>query len=188
MNWESFYLTCFFIGMFFTVASLIFGTHFHLPLHLPHALHLPHGHHGDGTSPVNLTTILMFLTWFGATGYLMTHFRSGAAGIVFTAAVVVGFIGGALMYLFMARVLIANERPLRDDDFEMIGVLGHVSSAIREAGTGELIYAQQGTRRSCGARSEDGRAIERGVEVVVMRYEKGIAYVRRFDELSHEGV
>ena len=188
MNWESFYLTCFLFGMLLPVASLIFGTHVHLPIHLPHALHLAHGHHGDGTSPFNLTTILMFLTWFGATGYLMTRYRSGAVGVVFTMAVVVGFIGGALMYLFMARVLIANERPLRADDFEMVGVLGHVSSTIREEGTGEVIYAQQGTRRSCGARSEDGRPIERGAEVVVMRYEKGIAYVRRFDELSREGI
>jgi hypothetical protein len=90
------------------------------------------------------------------------------------------------MYLFMARVFIANEHPLREEDFEMIGILGHVSSSIRETGTGEVIYTQQGTRRSCGARSEDGRAIERGAEVVVMRYEKGIAYVRRFDDLHAE--
>ena len=46
-----------------------------------------------------------------------------------------------------------------------------------------MIYSQQGTRRSCGARSEDGAPIERGSEVVVMRYEKGIAYVQRFEEL-----
>jgi membrane protein implicated in regulation of membrane protease activity len=191
MHWESFYLTCFLIGLLLSIVSLVLGGHFHLPVHLPHALHIPHFHaahgdHGDGTSPFNLTSILMFLTWFGATGYLMTHFRSAAAGVVFTAAVGVGFVGGALMYLFLARVLIANERPLRDADFEMTGVLGHVSSPIREAGTGELIYTQQGTRRSCGARSEDGAAIERGTEVVVMRVEKGIAYVRRFDELSRE--
>jgi len=177
MSWESFYLTCFLAGLLLTVASFVLGTHFHV--HLPHAfhLHVPH---------MNLTVILMFLTWFGGAGYVMTHSRSAAAGIAFTVATAVGFTGGALMYLFMVRVFIANEHPLREADYDMIGILGHVSSTIRETGTGEVIYTQQGTRRSCGARSEDGRLIERGAEVVVMRYEKGIAYVRRFDDLHAE--
>jgi len=129
---------------------------------------------------------MMFLTWFGAGGYIMTRYRSASGTIALTIAVAAGFIGGALMYLFLARVLIANEHPLVNADFEMSGVLGRISMPIRESGTGELIYSQQGTRRSCGARSEDGRAIERGAEVVGMRYGKGIAYVRQFDELQHK--
>ena len=55
---------------------------------------------------------------------------------------------------------------------------------VRTGGTGELIYAQAGTRRVAGARAESGDAIPKGVEVVVTRYEKGIAYVRPFDELT----
>jgi transcriptional regulator with XRE-family HTH domain len=39
-------------------------------------------------------------------------------------------------------------------------------------------------RRAASARSEDGRPIDRGVEVVVTRYERGIAYVRPWEELS----
>jgi len=185
MTWESFYLTCFLTGLLLTIASFVFGSHFHLPFHLPSALHLhvTHGHHGDATSPMNLTVLLMFVTWFGGAGYVMTHSRSAAAGVAFMVATLLGFAGGGLMYLFMGRVLIANEHPLREQDFEMAGILGHVSSTIRETGTGEVIYTQQGTRRSCGARSEDGHAIERGAEVIVMHYDKGIAYVRRFEDL-----
>ena len=37
-----------------------------------------------------------------------------------------------------------------------------------------------------GARAESGTAIPKGVEVVVTRYEKGIAYVRPWDELAGE--
>ncbi len=59
---------------------------------------------------------------------------------------------------------------------------------IREGGTGELIYSQAGTRRVCGARSEDGSAILRGTEVVVTRYERGIAYVRPWSEIAGEDV
>jgi hypothetical protein len=63
-------------------------------------------------------------------------------------------------------------------------VLGRVCSSIREGGTGEIIYTQMGTRRVCGARSDDGSAIAKGAEVVATRYEKGIAYVRLWSEIS----
>jgi hypothetical protein len=53
-------------------------------------------------------------------------------------------------------------------------------------GTGEIIYTQMGTRRVCGARSDDGSAVTKGTEVVVTRYEKGIAYVRLWSEMSEE--
>jgi len=51
---------------------------------------------------------------------------------------------------------------------------------------GELIYSQQGTRRVAGARSEDGVAIPRGTEVMVARYEKGIAYVKPWVDPADE--
>ena len=66
----------------------------------------------------------------------------------------------------------------------MIGVLGKVSSTIRPAGTGEMIFSQHGVRRCAGIRSESGEAISRGIEVVVTRYEKGVAYVRPWEELN----
>jgi membrane protein implicated in regulation of membrane protease activity len=183
MNWESIYLGVFLFGLVMTVFSLVIGH-----VHLPHALHFHF--HGGGTThigPINTTTIVVFLTWFGATGYLVTHYHSAAAGLALTAAIVAGFIGAALMYVSVIRTFVMHERALRDDDFEMTGVLGRISMPIREqGGTGELIYTQQGTRRSCGARSEEGTRIERGTEVVVMRYDKGIAWVRPWDELHRE--
>ena len=72
-------------------------------------------------------------------------------------------------------------------DYEMVGVLGQLTSAIREKGTGEMSFSQAGSRRSAPARSEDGAAIEKGVDVIVTRYDKGIAYVRRWDELNDSG-
>jgi hypothetical protein len=49
-----------------------------------------------------------------------------------------------------------------------------------------MVYAQMGTRRVCGARSDDGSAIAKGTEVVVTRYDKGIAYVKLWSEMSGE--
>jgi len=192
VNWETLYLTCFLAGLLLTVVSFVFGghLHLHLPVHLHFSGHVPHlsTQSANGISPFNLTTMVIFVTWFGATGYLVTHYDSSAAGIALLASTGVGLAGGALMYFFLARVLVAHEQPLLDCDFDMTGMLGRISMPIREGGTGELIYSQEGTRRSCGARSEDGRAIDRGTEVVVMRYDKGIAYVRRWDEMHQQSL
>jgi hypothetical protein len=38
----------------------------------------------------------------------------------------------------------------------------------------------------CGARAEDGSQILKGTEVVVTRYERGIAYVRPWSEMAGE--
>jgi hypothetical protein len=95
-------------------------------------------------------------------------------------------VGGLVIFLFLTRVLISNEENMDPADYEMVGVLGRVCSPIRSGGTGEVVYSQVGTRRVCGARSEDSIAIAKGTEVVVTRYEKGIAYVRLWSEVSGE--
>ena len=96
-------------------------------------------------------------------------------------------VGLALMaILFLTKVLMSDEENMDPADYEMVGVLGKISSSIREGGTGEIVYSQMSTRRVCGARSEDNSSIAQGTEVVVTRYEKGIAYVRLWSELSGE--
>ncbi len=88
----------------------------------------------------------------------------------------------ATMMAFL--VLWSPDENMQSADYRMIGVLGRIGHSIREGGTGELIYSHGGTRHSCGARSADGRAIESGAEVVVTAYDRGIAQVRRWDELA----
>jgi hypothetical protein len=78
----------------------------------------------------------------------------------------------------------AREAALDPADYDMVGVLGKLSLPIRTNGTGEIIYTQEGVRRVSGARSEDGSAIPKGSEVMVTRYDKGIAYVRRWEDLT----
>jgi len=97
-----------------------------------------------------------------------------------------GLVGAGIVFLFLTRVLISPDENMDAADYEMVGVLGRTSLPIREGGTGEIIYSQAGTRRTCGARAEDGNPIEKGAEIVVTRYEKGIAYVRLWQEMSGE--
>jgi hypothetical protein len=140
----------------------------------------------SGVSPFNPPSLAAFLAWFGGTGYLLTRFSSVWVGLGLMASVASGVVGGGIIFLFLSRVLISEDENMRASDYEMVGVLGKLSVPIREGGTGELLYSQMGTRRVCGARSEDGSAIAKGAEVVVTRYEKGIAYVQLWSELAGE--
>ena len=141
---------------------------------------------GGNVSPLNPPSIAAFLAWFGGTGYLLTRFSALWVGLALFLAVIAGLIGGSIIFFFLTKVLMSDQEYLDPADFEMVGVLGKLSVPIREGGTGELIYSQMGTRRVCGARSEDGAVLSKGAEVVVTRYEKGIAYVRLWEELANE--
>jgi membrane protein implicated in regulation of membrane protease activity len=135
-------------------------------------------------SPLNLGTIAAFLAWFGGAGYLLAAYSSIWFVWSLLLSIVSGLAGAAVVFWFLAKVLVGREQDLDPADYRMTGVLGHVSSSIREKGTGEIIYSQEGSRRTCGARSEDGKPIAKGTEILVTRYQKGIAYVRPWDEFS----
>jgi len=209
MTWANFYLFCFLVGFLWSLVSMLVGhLHIHVPFHHGHIGHgLPHGagmHHGDlshgggeghhagappeargiSISPINLGTIAAFLAWFGGVGYLLAAYSPiwfvWGLGI----SIASGLAGASIVFWFLAKVLIGQDRDLNPADYHMTGVLGRVASSIRDGGTGEIVYSQAGTRRTCGARSEDGKPISKGVEVLVTRYQKGIAYVRRWDEMA----
>jgi hypothetical protein len=216
-TWADFYLICFAVGFCFSFFSFVLGGSRTGRLHLPHfhghvgGAHLPsvaahgaaapghaplagnaegssHAHTSDGVSPFNFVTLTAFLAWFGGTGYLLTRYSGLWVGFGLLASITSGLVGGSVVFLFLSKVLISHEENMDPADYEMVGVLGRVCSPIREGGTGEMIYTQMGTRRVCGARSEDGSAMAKGSEVVATRYEKGIAYVRLWSEMSGEDV
>ena len=90
------------------------------------------------------------------------------------------------MFWFVSKFLLAHSRELDPADFDLVGALGRIASPIRAGGTGEITFSLGGTRQVCGARSETGEALARGAEVIVTRYERGIAYVRKYEELAGE--
>ena len=202
MTWADFYLVCFVVGFFLSVVIFVTGglrlhfphAHFHWPGHA-HVGHAPiahdpagHGHgavhHGGEISPFNMLTLTAFLAWFGGSGYLLARHSTLWFFTSLILSALSGTGGAALIYLFLTRVLSSPDEALDPADFEMVGVLGKLSVSIREGGTGELIYSQAGTRRVCGARAEQGSLISKGTEVVVTRYERGIAYVRPWSEMA----
>ena len=140
----------------------------------------------SGVSPFNFVTLTAFLAWFGGTGYLLTRFSSVWVGVGLLFSVASGLVGGGVIFLFLTKVLMSEGENMDPADYEMVGVLGRLCVSIRDGGTGEIMYSQAGTRRVCGARSEDGNAIPKGTEVMVTRYDKGIAYVRLWEEMANE--
>jgi membrane protein implicated in regulation of membrane protease activity len=106
------------------------------------------------------------------------------AAVSLALAVLSGLAAGWLVFKFMARLTQGSESQLNEADYRLEGSVGTISIPIRKAGTGEVIFSLGGVRRSFGARCDDGGAIEKGTEVVIERYDKGIAYVRRWDEFT----
>jgi membrane protein implicated in regulation of membrane protease activity len=185
---ETFFLICFLVGLILSVLSVAGGfTHLHIGrLHIGHTAHAHTHGSSHGLSSVNGFTITAFLCWFGAAGYLLRHLTILVTPMILLLAIVSGLAGAAFLWVILFKLLLPRERVLTTEETEMPGVIAHVSNSIRDnGGLGEIIFSQTGARRSTAARSEDGTPIQRGTEVVVIRYERGIAYVRRFDELSH---
>ncbi len=212
MTWPTFYLICFVVGLVFSLLS-VFGsmgrlhtaTHWHLPrfhghaighTHLPahagaahvgHAVAAPHtAAQGPHVSFFNISSLMAFLAWFGGTGYLLTRYSNLLFAATFILALCAGVLAAGAVFLFLVKVLLAHETALDPADFDRIGALAKVNVVIRAGGTGEIVFSQGGTRQAAGARAENGQAIPKGTEVVITRCAKGIAYVRRYDEMTGE--
>ena len=205
MTWSDFYLLCFLVGFSLSVLSFLAGAvnfqlpfHIHLPLHGAHHTGglTPGGHaHGVGLKSAaiksggqiswfNVSTLLAFLAWFGGVGYILTKHTHFVGLTILGFALLAGLFAGLVVFQFMARVVRATSAPMLDWDYRVEGTVGTVSMAIRENGTGEVIFEQDGARKSTGARSEDGTSLPKGAEVVIARYDDGIAYVRRWEEFT----
>lgn len=203
MRWPDIYLLCFAIGAVWSVAVLLLGgMHAGHGMDHGHGLHIDHGGHGHGHGPhtgqagdgqqhagsgwisamAHPNSIAVFLAWFGGAGYVLT--RHTGLLLWTDLAIALGFgLAGAWLLASFLRFLGKREKPLDPADYEMVGVLGNVSSPIRPDGVGEVIYTRDGARRPVCARSEEGSFIGRGAEVVVTRFEKGVAYVRTFEAM-----
>ena len=182
------YLICFVLGFVLSLLGAVSGIG-RVQLHHLH-VHGGNLHTKSGSvhlSAFNGFTLAAFLCWFGGFGYLLNSYSSLSAPIIIVAAAFAGAIGAFLVYMLIFKLLLPRERVLSADDTRMEGTLARVSDEVRApAGIGEILFSQAGTRRSAPARSEDGSRIARDTEVVVLRYERGVAYVRPLHEFNQD--
>lgn len=194
MTWAGFYLICLVVGFVMSLLAVVSGIdHLHLPfhghdLHLPHvhgvhAPHAPHVHVDTGISRLasfNFSALMALIAWFGGAGYLLTSAHL-TQFLTFPLAVASGLAGATIVNYFLVKILSGREKPLPSGD--LVGTIATVTMPIRENGTGEIVYSFDEARQSAGARSENGLPLQPGSEVVVTRYEEGIAYVRPSTDL-----
>ncbi len=143
---------------------------------------------GDGptststqTSSINLAAVTAFLAWFGGAGIVLMQTTVLNAEVTLFGSALIGIGGGALVNRFI-NTLARDDQPLLPAS--RVGLSAIVTSPVRAGGTGEIVYTLGGTRQTSGARCEDGSALRKGQTVIITRYEKGIAYVSTFEELS----
>jgi hypothetical protein len=150
-----------------------------------------HGHgpgdsgsaHVASVSPVNFQTLVAFLMGFGGIGYLMTRTPHFGLLLAIPAAGAGGLVTGWLIYKWL-NFLVRSERPMPPSNY--LGVVGKLTVGIREGGTGELVYTLHGSRMVTAARSANGTPVARGEQVIVLRYEKGVAYVEPWTGLPED--
>jgi membrane protein implicated in regulation of membrane protease activity len=149
------------------------------------------GGHGDavdhGPGFLNMPTIMAFITWFGGAGYIFT--RALGIGAVFAVpmALLSGLTGGTIMFVLLSRLLWPMmSKPMSRADYHLPGTSARVVSPIRAGGVGEIVYSKGSSRFTAGARSVDEEPVARGEEVVILRYDRGIAYVQRVESILNE--
>lgn len=169
--------------------------------HVPNGAHADAGHghgtghasHGTGhashgaqesVSPVNLSTIMAFLAAFGGIGLIVQWLTPLGAIFSLGLGALAGLLGGWTVLLFLS--FLVRSQASENVSGKLEGTLAQVSIPILPGRTGEIIYAKGGTRRSDGARSIDDEPIPRGTEVVIVRVDKGLAYVQTWDRFTKE--
>lgn len=178
-------LGAFFFGLVFSALSLFLGV---ADFGFDHAGHdgSHHGHHAhDALGPVNVSTILAFLTWFGGVAYLA---RNGFEWLTVFSLVfgLMAGLGGAYVIYQVIRRLRSVEGTLDPAENRIEGTVARVTSSIRAGGSGEIVYQIGGRQQIAPARAIDGSAIPHDAEVVIVERSGGFALVQSWEAFLGE--
>ena len=141
----------------------------------------------DGLSEVfaviPLSSLAFVATFFGATGLVSEWLGTGAA-FTLLLAVVVGVLAGGLnsaAFTYLRR----SEASSEVSDREIEGTIARVSLPMSNERRGRIVLTVAGARIQMTSSPidplDDGRAIEAGARVIVVRIEGGVALVTRLD-------
>ncbi len=189
------FLYIFLFGLVFTVISLVIGAGDGSDLDQGGDTDIDLDAGGDSSSAdvngpgvFNLPTLMAFLTWFGGIGYLFTRTWDLGVLLAVPAALAGGLLGGAAMFMLMARLLWPMmSKPMTSAEYKLPGTPARVVSPIRAGGVGEIVYTKRGSRFTAGAKAVDDQPVARGADVVIISYERGMAYVQPVDRILQRG-
>lgn len=183
------FLGAFLVGLAFTLASTALGmvggaVHGHGVGSFGHGPGLGGsrvGLPGPVADVLNVPSVVSFLTLFGGTGYLLTRYGTFGLVLVLVTAIAAGLIAAWGMGLVLRRMR-QGETFLDSEDYRLPGTVARVATPIGERTLGQIVFTKAGVRRGEAARTVDGRPLARGEEVVIDRFERGVAYVQRWDD------
>ncbi len=176
-------LGSFFFGLIFSALTLVLGV---ADLGIDHPGHDPgFGHHDFSTGhdvlpPLNLSTMLAFLTWFGGIAYLVRNGLGWMAIISLPIGVIGGWVGAYIIYRALKK-LRAGEREMNAESERIEGTIARVTSSIRAGGVGEIVYKLGDSWQVAAARASDGVAIPRDTQVVITGRVGGISTVETWE-------
>lgn len=177
----------FLFGLLFTIGSVVLGFA-DLGADSDAGHDFDHGADANGhiASLFNVSSILAFITWFSGATYLI---RNGLGWFVWIAIIIgfaVGLAGAWAITWFLYSFLRKNSPELNPADWDQVGQIGPVTGTILPSGIGSMVFERHGTRHAIPARTKDGTGIERGIEVVILDIERGVAIVQPWQELLEE--
>ncbi|WP_233181664.1 hypothetical protein [Paenibacillus sonchi] len=145
-----------------------------------------HAGGGDAGGPgfVPILPLMVFVTVWGGTGYVLTRFSGMNMLAVLLISTVVALLVGCLMYAVLARVMTRYDNSMNELDYEQAGQLGYISISAADGAVGEMKYVLHGTMRSIGVRAEPGQQLAKGDRVIILKVEKGMASVTLFERES----
>jgi membrane protein implicated in regulation of membrane protease activity len=167
MDWLSYtYLAGFLIGLVLTVGEFMLG-----------ANRNPSGSEREWFS---FSALLVGITWFGGTGFVLLAF-----GLEAWLGLPVALLVGAIGYYFTLRPL-QNWESLpafthrADKNFE--GEVARVTSPVN-ANEGKIVCTHDGSRHHLEARSNDGQSYPEGAHVVIVKCDQKIAYIEDLNKV-----
>ena len=130
-------------------------------------------------SPLTLAAAAM---WFGGIGLVAEQVWGDGALLV--VSVPAGVFGAWIVRWVVRQFMLASTPPLQGDD---AGAIGTITAGILRDAPGEVMYTIAGQSISAAARSVEGTLLPRGTAVIVLRRERGIAWVTPIDPLAQLG-
>ena len=200
------FIGCFLFGLLFLLATVLLGSighghgmsHSvgHGTLHHVHAGGPVHHHSapthqanvrgeskGSGSSfslltILNPSSVVFFLLGFGFFGYIFHHEVGLGLSLTLLLSILSGCLIAAMLITLINRLIGSTEAHTIQDVSDRTGLVGKVILTIQGNDPGEILYQSPGgLRKSIPARSFNGQRIERGEEVVVVNFNKGVAEV-----------
>jgi membrane protein implicated in regulation of membrane protease activity len=176
------YLTCFGVGLLFTLVTAFMG-HLsgggHAHIDFSHDMHMDgahghaeaaSGHDMPGFSPLSPVILASFVTAFGGFGMILGRIPFTESAWVSVPLSLLGGLAVAACVLWLFRAIFRHTQSSSESHVSTLpGLAAMVITPIPVSGVGEIAYVQAGSRYTAPARDEKGASIPTGATVKITR-------------------